>query len=482
MAPRAAPQRLLLLLLLRGSAARPPLLLLLLLVGWLGSVRAVPLSEDGGDYHNHHNHHNLSNSASSWSPSFVHHDYEAMVRALRAVASRCPDVSRLYSIGQSAQGRHLYAMEMSDNPGTHEVGEPEFKYVGNMHGNEALGRELLLHLLHHLCSEHRRGAARVQRLLRSTRIHVLPSMNPDGYEVAAAQSQGAEAHWYTDGRGNARGVDLNRDFPDLTAVFYQHERGGGPNHHLALPSGWHAQVQPETRAVIRWLRQHNFVLSANLHGGAVVANYPFDKSRRGRQPLPSRLHHYAGTPDDPLFRHLAITYSYAHGWMHTGTNCGDYFPDGITNGASWYSLSGGMQDFNYLHSNCFEVTLELSCEKFPQAQELAREWQANREALLSFIEQVHRGVKGVVRGVGGVALPGAQISVAGIAHDITAGTDGDYFRLLLPGVYTLSASAPGHLTATADAIVTDSEPSEVDFHLEPLPPREKSSSSSASED
>ncbi|XP_078449033.1 carboxypeptidase N catalytic chain-like [Lampetra fluviatilis] len=478
MAPRAAPQRL---LLLRASAARPPLLLLLL-VAWLSSVRAVPLSEDGGDYHNHHNLSNSAAAAASWSPSFVHHDYEAMVRALRAVASRCPDVSRLYSIGQSAQGRHLYAMEMSDNPGTHEVGEPEFKYVGNMHGNEALGRELLLHLLHHLCSEHRRGAARVQRLLRSTRIHVLPTMNPDGYEVAAAQSQGAEAHWYTDGRGNARGVDLNRDFPDLTAVFYQHERGGGPNHHLALPSGWHAQVQPETRAVIRWLRQHNFVLSANLHGGAVVANYPFDKSRRGRQPLPSRLHHYAGTPDDPLFRHLAITYSYAHGWMHTGTNCGDYFPDGITNGASWYSLSGGMQDFNYLHSNCFEVTLELSCEKFPQAQELAREWQANREALLSFIEQVHRGVKGVVRGVGGVALPGAQISVAGIAHDITAGTDGDYFRLLLPGVYTLSASAAGHLTATADAIVTDSEPSEVDFHLEPLPAREKSSSSSASED
>ena len=43
----------------------------------------------------------------------------------------------------------------------------------------------------------------------------------------------------------------------------------------------------------------------------------------------------------PLSLQLAKVYSYAHGWMHHGWNCGDYFPDGITNGASWYSLSKG---------------------------------------------------------------------------------------------------------------------------------------------
>lgn len=43
----------------------------------------------------------------------------------------------------------------------------------------------------------------------------------------------------------------------------------------------------------------------------------------------------------PRSLQLAKTYSYAHGWMHRGWNCGDYFADGITNGASWYSLSKG---------------------------------------------------------------------------------------------------------------------------------------------
>lgn len=59
------------------------------------------------------------------------------------------------------------------------------------------------------------------------------------------------------------------------------------------------QVEPETLAIIKWMQNYNFVLSANLHGGAVVANYPFDKSRdpriRGRTT-------YSATADDKIFR------------------------------------------------------------------------------------------------------------------------------------------------------------------------------------
>ena len=49
---------------------------------------------------------------------------------------------------------------------------------------------------------------------------------------------------------------------------------------------------------------------------------------------------------------------------------------------------GGMQDYNYVHTNCFEITLELGCTKYPLAKELPKFWAANKYSLLVYMGQV----------------------------------------------------------------------------------------------
>lgn len=65
---------------------------------------------------------------------FRHHHNSDMELFLQKCSMKYPSITRLYSIGKSVQGRLLWVMEISDNPGEHEQGVcgrlfTEYKYV-----------------------------------------------------------------------------------------------------------------------------------------------------------------------------------------------------------------------------------------------------------------------------------------------------------------------------------------------------------------
>ena len=104
-----------------------------------------------------------------------------------------------------------------------------------------------------------------------------------------------------------------------------------------------------------------------------------------------------------------------------------------------------MEDFNYVHSNCFEITMELSCCKYPAASLLAGEWELNRESLLRFMEATHLGIRGtVVDGADGRGIYQASVEVRGIAHNVTTTKRGEFWRLLVAGKYEVRATAYGY--------------------------------------
>nr|XP_020480058.1 carboxypeptidase Z-like isoform X2 [Monopterus albus] len=390
---------------------------------------------------------------------FPYHSNAQMISTLKKTEEQCSDIARTYSIGRSMEGKELLVIEFSNNPGQHELLEPEVKYVGNMHGNEVVGRQLLIYLAQYLCSEYQLGNERIQTLINTTRIHILPSMNPDGYEVAVSgvqdnsygddeESQGHRYDTWNVGRNNAQNIDLNRNFPDLTSVVYNRRRQKGyRTDHIPIPdSYWFGKVAPETYAVMKWIRSIPFVLSANFHGGDLVVAYPYDLSKH---PLGHNM--LSLTPDHQVFKFLARTYADTHETMsNENARCGSshtHSEKGTINGAQWSSFAGSMQDFSYLHTNCFEVTVELGCEKFPPQEELLNSWYENHEALITFMEAAHRGIKGIVKDEEGNGIKGARISVRGIRHDITTAENGDYWRLLTPGTHIVTASALGYTRA-----------------------------------
>ncbi|KAG8122569.1 hypothetical protein E2320_018054 [Naja naja] len=398
----------------RGGAAWKPWIPLLLLLSWqCGAARAAAHIKKAEA---------ASASSSSEGPHYL--DEAELGETLRRLSEEeAPrGLARRFSIGRSNEGRELWVLRLSEGlPGDEGggggpplAGRPQVKLVANMHGDETLGRQLLVRLARELVAGWDRGEPRVRRLLNTTDLFLLPSLNPDGF----ARSREGDCQG-VGGRENGRGLDLNRSFPD---------QFGAAQVDLA--------AVPEVRALMEWMRRNRFVLSGNFHGGTVVASYPFDDSKSHK---PSGI--YSKSADDEVFKYLAKAYASNHPIMKTGTpNCPgeerETFKDGITNGAQWYDVEGGMQDYNYLWANCFEV---------------------------------HIGIKGFVRdSVTGAALENATIAVAGIAHNVTTGQFGDYYRLLVSGTYDITASVPGYLPVTTENIeVKEENATVVDFSLHP---------------
>lgn len=260
-----------------------------------------------------------------------------------------PSILKLIEIGKTESGRGLWVMKISDNVKTDEV-EPEFKYVANMHGDEIVGRELMISLIDELATRYSKNDKEITKLVNNTEIFIMPSLNPDG----AARRR----------RGNSNWRDLNRDFPDV-------ERD---SRNFDFTENTTANRELETIAMMEFQKKRNFALSANFHGGTEVVNYPWDTQ----------------SGDFP-YKNLVIDLSKEYASQIPSMRDNREFVDGIVNGYNWYEINGGMQDWSYHWHNDLQVTIELSHSKWPSYSQVPGYYQKNRGSLIRYMKRVHQG-------------------------------------------------------------------------------------------
>lgn len=112
--------------------------------------------------------------------------YDDLVKLISELETTYPDLVKSYSIGKSVQGRQLYVLQTTEGVGTPHYERPSVKYVANMHGDESIGRQLVIYLAQYLLANYGK-VDRVTRLLNTTDIHLMPSLNPDGFESSVVR-------------------------------------------------------------------------------------------------------------------------------------------------------------------------------------------------------------------------------------------------------------------------------------------------------
>ena len=349
--------------------------------------------------------------------------YDQYLQMMQGFAAAYPQICLLDTLGYSVEGRLLLALKISDQVEEDEA-EADFLYTSTMHGNEIVGFVLLLRLADTLLKGYGLDNE-ITNLVDNLQIWINPLSNPDG---SYSGNDGTSLEWSE--RQNINGTDLNRDFP---SPYY-----GEPDDTTGR--------EPETRHMMVFMREHEFTLSANIHSGVEVVNYPWDSWIY--QHLDSTWYRFVS--HEYADEAMAVDPDYMWGWPEGG----------ITNGYDWYQALGTRQDYIVYYLGGHEVTLELSEEFLVPSSELENHWNINQRSLLNYMSQCLYGIRGTVTDAETGDPIRAQLKVQdrdsafSVIHS-SAG-HGDFYRLIDEGFYDLVFSAPGYFNDTVyDVEVTN---------------------------
>jgi murein tripeptide amidase MpaA len=145
----------------------------------------------------------------------AYHTYSETEQFLNELHAAYPSITtEKMAIGESWEGRSIWAMRISDNPQVDED-EPEVLLDALHHAREPMSLEVLLAYMRWLCEEYG-SDAEATFLVDNREIWSVPVVNPDGYvynELAYPTGGGMWRKNLRDNGDGTWGVDPNRNYP-----------------------------------------------------------------------------------------------------------------------------------------------------------------------------------------------------------------------------------------------------------------------------
>ena len=345
--------------------------------------------------------------------------YTAYENMMFQFATDHPDKCEIITLGTLSSGHKILIAHL--NNGTAN-GKPKFLYTSTIHGDETTGWILMLRLIDYLLENP--NYPEVQTVMNNIDLYICPNTNPDGtYHGGNNNVTGAT-------RENAEGIDMNRNYADPH----------GDEH----PDG--NSYATETQWFMQFAQDVPFVMGANYHGGSEVMNYPWDNT-------------YTLTADDAWWQ--LVCHEYADLSHDASSNYMSDYNNGITNGAQWYMIGGGRQDYMNGYAQCREVTIECSNSKMPNANQLPNYWNYNKESIFAYMNQCLYGIHGTVTDAANGQPLHATVTIAN--HDDAYSfveshlPAGDYHRPIKGGTYDVTYACSGYYPQTHTVTVADGE-------------------------
>src|SRR5437773_2270306 len=368
-------------------------------------------------------------------------DLNGIINRMREIASANPsiaqvvDVTATYGTPTTFQGRHLFALKISDNVAADED-EPAVLIVSTHHAREIGAPVIALDAAERLIAGYRSGDPRITSAVNGHAIWIAPVWNPDGYDYVFTVNN----LWRKNRRifANGVGVDQNRNYPQgwnstvcsgSTLVSSDTYKGPSP------------ASEAETQTMMTWSQNERFAKVIDYHS-------------TGREVLYS--YHCLSHPFTSWMLQEATAISQASGY----------------GGATRLpSAEGEHQEWEFAQMGAYAFLIETHTQFQPPYDSALAEAAMVWPGILSVIERPISISGHVTDAVTGAALE-ARIELLNVTFpngetNSSGGRYGRYHMFLPPGTYDVRFSKAGYVSVVRTVSVTSSSATVMDIRLAP---------------